>query len=71
MKRAWVRITGIGIFHALLYLVLVPFIIVPCFGVWGLEVTIAGSVIISVVVMGSLGVRKKNKKLKGECGNGK
>jgi hypothetical protein len=59
MKRAWIRIAGIGMFHMVLYMVLVPFVIFPRYGVQGLEVTIVVSVIVSVVVMGSLGVRKK------------
>ncbi len=71
MKRAWIRIAGIGIFHTVLYMVLVPFIIIPRFGVPGLEVTVVASVIVSVVVMGSLGVKKKNKKFKGDFGNDK
>ena len=60
MKRAWIRILGIGIFHMMLYLYVVPFIIYPRFGSRGLEVTIVVSVIISVVVMGSLG-KKENR----------
>jgi len=69
MKRAWIRIAGVGIFHSVLYMVLVPFIIVPRYGVPGLEVTIVASVIVSVVVMGSLGVKKRNKNVKGDFGN--
>lgn len=68
MKRAWIRIAGIGMFHMVLYMVLVPFVIFPRYGVQGLEVTIVVSVIVSVVVMGSLGVRKK--KSKGDASNG-
>lgn len=69
MKRAWIRIAGIGIFHMILYMVMVPFIIYPRYGVQGLEVTIVASVIVSVVVMGSLGVKKR--KAKGDTSDGK
>ena len=66
MKRAWIRIAGIGIFHTMLYMVLVPIVIYPRFGARGLEVTIVASIIVSVVVMGSLGVKRKKNSVKGD-----
>ena len=62
MKRAWIRIVGIGIFHSVLYMVMVPTVIFPRFGVQGLELTIFVSIIVSVVVMGSLGKKKRAKR---------
>lgn len=58
-KRALIRITGIGILHAFLYLWLVPFVLYPRFGDNGLKMTVAVAVLISVALMITLFVGKQ------------
>jgi len=53
------RIIGIGIFHAVLYLYFVPFVIYPQFGDSGFKLAIAVAVIISIAVLGAMGFKKK------------
>ncbi len=65
MKRVWVRIAGIGIFHMFLYGYLVPFVIYPRFGDNGLKFALVVAVIISITVLGTLWVGK-NKNFKGD-----
>ena len=48
------RIIGIGLFHAVLYLYLVPFVIYPSFGNSGLTFTVIVAVIISIAVLASI-----------------
>ncbi len=60
-KRALTKIIGIGAFHVVLYLWLVPFIIYPMFGGNGLKLTIAVAVMISVAVLGTLFINKNEK----------
>lgn len=60
MKKAWRRIVGIGIFHMILYMYLVPFVIYPRFGSNGLTFTIITAVLISAVVLGTLWFGKTN-----------
>ncbi len=59
MKKAWIRIIGIGIFHMFLYIYLVPFVIYPRYGSNGLTFTVVTAVIISIVVLGTLWIGKK------------
>ncbi len=59
MKKAWIRIVGIGIFHMFLYTYLVPFIIYPRYGSNGLKFTVVTAVIISIAVLGTLLIGKK------------
>lgn len=61
-KNVILRILGIGIFHAVLYLLFVPFIIYPRFGSNGLKFTIAVAIIISIAVLGTIVFEKKNKR---------
>ena len=64
MKKSVIpRIIGIGIFHAVLYLYVVPFIIYPKFGNNGFKFTIAVAIIISIAVLGTIVFEKK---IKGE-----
>lgn len=58
-KQALLRIVGIGIFHAVLYLYIVPFIIVPQFGHNGLILSVIIAVVISISVFGTLFLNKK------------
>ena len=59
MKKAWIRIVGIGIFHMFLYIYLVPWVIYPRYGSNGLVFTVVTAVIISVAVLGTLWIGKK------------
>ncbi len=58
-KKVLPRIIGIGIFHMVLYLYIVPFIIYPKFGKTGFEFAIAVAVIISIAVLGTILLEKK------------
>ena len=62
MKKAWIRIAGIGILHLFLYTYLVPFVIYPKFGDSGLKFVVAVAVLISVAVFGTIWIEKKSKK---------
>ncbi len=60
MKKSLIfRLIGIGMFHAVLYLYVVPFMIYPRFGNNGFKITIAVAVIISIAVLGTIFIRKK------------
>ncbi len=59
MKRAWIRIVGIGVFHTVLYVVLVPMVIYPRFGDNGYIFAGLTAVIVSVAVLGSMWLGKK------------
>ncbi len=61
-KKIILRIIGIGIFHIVLYLYIVPFVIYPKFGKNGFEFTIAVAVIISIAVLGTIFFERKNKR---------
>ena len=61
------RIAVIGIFHAVLYLYFVPFIIYPKFGSNGLVFAGIVTLIISVAVFGTAFIGKK---FKGDNNNG-
>ena len=61
-KKVLLRIIGIGIFHMILYLYVVPFVIYPKFGKIGFEFTIAVAVIISIAVLGTILLEKINKR---------
>jgi hypothetical protein len=56
-KKAIFRVIGIGIFHMILYLYVVPFIIYPRFGVNGLVFSIIIAIIISIAVFGTMFVK--------------
>ena len=66
MKRAGIRIAGIGIFHMILYGYLVPFVIYPRYGGDGLTFALVVAVTVSVSVMGTLWMGKSNKNNKGD-----
>jgi hypothetical protein len=55
------RFIGIGIFHAVLYLYIVPFVIYPKFGNNGFKFTILVAIIISIAVLGTILLEKNNK----------
>ena len=61
MKRAGIRIVGIGIFHMMLYGYLVPFVIYPRFGDNGTVFVCVVALIVSVAVLGTLCLTKKQK----------
>lgn len=56
------RIVGIGIFHCVLYLYIVPFVIYPTFGKNGLHFAVIAAVIISIAVLGTIFVSKEKTK---------
>ena len=63
MKKSIIfRIIGIGIFHMALYLYVIPFVIYPKFGKNGFEFIIAVAIIISMAVLGTIFLEKKNKR---------
>lgn len=62
MKRGLIlRIIGIGIFHMVLYLYVVPFVIYPKFGDNGFKFAVAVAVIISIAVLGTMFCKEKLK----------
>lgn len=61
-----IRIAVIGIFHAVLYLYIVPFIIYPKFGDNGMLFTGIVAVSVSVAVFGTAFIGKKFKGDKGD-----
>jgi ABC-type sulfate transport system permease component len=61
-KRLILRIIGIGIFHMVLYLYIVPFVIYPKFGDNGFKFAVAVAVIVSIAVLGTIFFGKKNKR---------
>jgi len=65
-KKMMLRIFGIGIFHMVLYLYVVPFLIYPKFGNNGLKFTIAVAIIISVAIFGTMFCKEKIKGDKNE-----
>ena len=58
-KKMIIRIIGIGIFHAVLYLYIVPFLIYPKYGHNGLLFAIIVAIIISIAVFGTIIFNKK------------
>ncbi len=60
-KAIW-RIISIGIFHTILYLYIVPFVVYPKFGKIGLQFVVFVAIIISVVVLGTIFIEKKNRR---------
>lgn len=63
-KNVLIRILGIGIFHAVLYLYVVPFMIYPEFGHNGIKFSIAVAIIISIAVLGTILIEKNNTRRK-------
>jgi len=61
-RKITLRLVGIGFFHTVLYLYIVPFVIYPKFGNNGLAFAFITAVLISVVVIGTLFLEKKNKR---------
>ena len=60
-KKALIRIVGIGMLHAFLYLWFVPFVVYPRFGDSGFKMTVAVAVLISVAVLATLFIGKSKK----------
>jgi hypothetical protein len=58
-KNLIVRFLGIGVFHAFLYLYLVPFVIYPKFGNNGFQFTIIVAIIISIAIFGTMFISKQ------------
>lgn len=61
-KKAVRRIIGIGIFHILLYVYVVPFVVYPKFGKTGFQFTLVVGAVISAAVLGTVFWEKKNKR---------
>ena len=59
-KKMIFRGIGIGFFHMILYLYVVPFVIYPKYGTKGITGAVLIAVIISILVLGTLFVKKKN-----------
>ena len=59
-KRVVLRFVGIGALHTFLYLWFVPFVIYPRFGDSGLKMTVAVAVLISIALILTLFICKKN-----------
>jgi hypothetical protein len=60
-KKLIVRILGIGVLHAFLYLYLVPFVIYPKFGDNGFQFTIIVAIVISIAIFGTMFISKQNR----------
>ncbi len=60
-KKIILRILGIGVFHAFLYLYLVPFVIYPKFGDNGFQFTIIVAIVISIAIFGTMFISKQNR----------
>ncbi len=65
-KKILPRIIGIGIFHMILYLYVVPFVIYPKYGKAGFEFIVAVAIIISIAVFGTILLERKIKGDKNE-----
>ena len=61
MRKAGLRIAGIGLFHLMLYGYLVPFVIYPRYGGQGTTLAIVTAVIVSVVLLGTLRTGRNKK----------
>lgn len=61
-KKVLLRIIGIGIFHMVLYLYVIPFVIRPKFGKSGFEFAVVVAILISIAVMGTILLEKSNKR---------
>lgn len=61
-KKVILRIIGIGIFHMILYLYIVPFVIYPKFGQNGFKFAVVVAIIVSIAVLGTIFLEKKNKR---------
>ena len=53
-KKVILRIIGIGIFHMILYLYIVPFVIYPKFGQNGFKFAVVVAIIVSIAVLGTI-----------------
>jgi hypothetical protein len=60
MKKI-LRIAFIGILHMTAYLWLLPFVILPKFGNRGTKITISILIVISLIVLSSLVIKKREK----------
>lgn len=58
-KKTVSRIIGIGIFHAVLYLYVVPFVVYPKFGKVGFQFVVVFAVIMSIAILGTMFIEKK------------
>jgi hypothetical protein len=57
-KKVIFRVLGIGIFHMVLYLYIVPFLIYPKFGHNGYIFAVVVAVTISIAVVGTIFISK-------------
>lgn len=65
-KKMILRIFGIGILHAVLYLYIVPFVMYPKFGSKGIIFAVIVAVIISMAAFGTMLLERKLKGDKNE-----
>lgn len=65
-KKATRRIIGIGIFHSVLYLYVVPFLIYPHFGRVGFQFVVATAIIVSFAVLVTMFTEKTRGDKNGE-----
>jgi ABC-type sulfate transport system permease component len=60
-KKVIYRIIGIGLFHMVLYLYVVPFMIYPKFGDNGFKFAVAIAIIVSLAALGTIFFERKIK----------
>lgn len=58
-KNVILRIIGIGLFHMVLYLYIVPFVIYPRFGDNGFKFAAVVAILVSIAILGTMFVKKK------------
>ncbi|WP_300462756.1 hypothetical protein [Desulfobacula sp.] len=60
-KKVIYRMIGIGLFHMVLYLYVVPFMIYPKFGDNGFKFAVAIAILVSIAVLGTIFFDRKIK----------
>ena len=58
-KKVILRIIGIGLFHLLLYLYIVPFVIYPRFGDDGFKFAVVVAILVSIAILGTMFCKEK------------
>jgi hypothetical protein len=58
-QKLILRIIGIGVFHAALYLYFVPFVIYPKFGNNGFQFAVIIAIIISIAIFSTMFIQKR------------
>ena len=65
-KKVILRVIGIGLFHLLLYLYIVPFVIYPRFGDDGFKFAVVVAILVSIAILGTMFCKEKIKGEKNE-----